>query len=59
MSQVTIYLPPAVAAKARREAKRRKTSLSAYIVSLLEPDQQHEKLARQFERVTGLHVIEW
>lgn len=36
MSQVTIYLPDEVAARARREAKRAGLSLSAFIASALE-----------------------
>jgi hypothetical protein len=38
MSQITIYLPPAIADKARREAKRSKQSLSAYFARLVHPD---------------------
>lgn len=35
MSQLTIYLPDAVAAKARQEARRAKKSVSAYIADLV------------------------
>jgi hypothetical protein len=34
MSQVTIYLPDELAAKLRREAKRLKLSLSAYVTQV-------------------------
>ncbi len=35
MSQLTIYLPEPVLQKARREAKRRGQSVSAYVAQLL------------------------
>jgi hypothetical protein len=34
MSQVTLYLPDALAAKLKREAKRLKMSLSAYVARI-------------------------
>lgn len=46
MAQVTIYLPPEVERRARREAKRLKKSLSAYIASRLTSDSKRERLKR-------------
>lgn len=46
MSQVTIYLASEVEARARREAKRRGTSLSAYIASLLDEPKGRARLDR-------------
>lgn len=48
MAQVTIYLPPTVEARARREAKKRRLSLSAYIASLMAPPSKRAKLARLY-----------
>lgn len=58
MAQVTIYLPPAVEARARREAKKRRTSLSAYIASLLAPASKRERLARLAGTCPDLEVPE-
>ncbi|MEW5742833.1 MAG: hypothetical protein AB1938_28205 [Myxococcota bacterium] len=46
MSQVTIYLPRDVEARARREAKRRGKSLSAYIASVLSGPERRRKLEK-------------
>jgi hypothetical protein len=56
MSQVTIYLPPALAARARREAKRRGTSLSAYVASLLQPSPRRAALAKLYGSCPDLEV---
>ena len=46
MAQVTIYLPPEVEERARREAKRQKKSLSAYIAARLAGRSKRERLKR-------------
>lgn len=56
MAQVTIYLPPAVEARARREAKKRRTSLSGYIASLLAPPAKREQLARLYGSCPDLEL---
>lgn len=38
MSQLSLYLPDAVASKVRRAAKKRRVSVSNYIASLVERD---------------------
>ena len=56
MAQVTIYLPPAVEARARREAKKRRMSFSAYIASRLSPSSKRERLARLYGSCPDLRV---
>lgn len=48
MSQVTIYLAADVESRARREAKRRKKSLSAYVASVLAAPSRRERLAKLY-----------
>lgn len=56
MAQVTIYLPPSVEARARREAKKRRTSLSAYIASLLAPPAKRDRLAKLYGSCPDLEL---
>lgn len=56
MAQVTIYLPPAVEARARREAKKRRTSLSAYISSLLAPPAKRDRLRKLYGSCPDLEL---
>jgi len=57
MSQVTIYLSKEVEAKARREARRARKTLSAYIASKLEqPVQKTSSLAKLFGSMPDLEM---
>ncbi len=56
MAQVTIYLPPSVEARARREARKRRTSLSAYIASMLAPAAKRDRLAKLYGSCPDLEV---
>lgn len=56
MAQVTIYLPPEVERLARREAKRLKKSLSAYIASRLTGDSKRERLKKLAGSCPALHL---
>lgn len=57
MSQVTIYLSKEVEAKARREARKARKTLSAYISSRLEPPaQKPSALARLYGSMPDLVV---
>jgi hypothetical protein len=55
MSQVTIYLSKEVEAKARREARKARKTLSAYIASRLEqPVQKTSSLAKLYGSMPDL-----
>lgn len=56
MSQVTIYLASELEARARREAKRRGKSLSAYIASLLEEPAGRSRLERALGSLPDFEV---
>jgi hypothetical protein len=48
MAQVTVYLSDEILSEARRQAKRQKKSLSAYLSDLLARETAHDQWPRSF-----------
>jgi hypothetical protein len=53
MSQITIYLPDAIEAVIRREAKRARVSVSAYIARLASQKTGAKGWPKGFEKLSG------
>jgi predicted transcriptional regulator len=53
MAQVTIYLPDDVERRVRREARKARTSVSAWIVRALSGAQRDAAWTRRFDRLVG------
>jgi predicted transcriptional regulator len=53
MAQVTIYLPDDVEKRVRREARRAKTSVSAFIVRALTGPRRDPDWDKRFNRLVG------
>jgi predicted CopG family antitoxin len=53
VAQVTIYVPDDVARRLRRDARRARKSVSAYIVDLIQQRERHGDWPSDFARLFG------